>query len=79
MKSLVEYLTEGLKSGYWHGEDAWILDGNKNDGYTILVGGHDEAEAKKVRALVKRDAPLGDYEDFVVYADPDEWKEQNDY
>ena len=77
MKTIKEYINEGLKMGYWHGEDAWILDGNKNDGYMILIGGYDETEAKKVKALVKRDAPLGKYGDYVIYADPDEWKEQN--
>ena len=79
MKTLKEYLLqEGLKTGYWHGENAWILNGNKKDGYAILVGGYDEAEAKKVQRLVNADKPLGDYEDFVIFADPDEWKEQND-
>lgn len=66
-----------LRTGYWHGEDAFILQGNRNDGYTILVGGHTEEEARKVQNLVKKDAPLGEYEDSVIWADPTEWKEQN--
>lgn len=77
MKDIKQYLTEGLKSGYWHGDDAWILDGSKKDGYTILVGGYNEQDAKKVQRLLKQEKPLGDYEDYVVFAEPDEWKEQN--
>lgn len=63
--------------GGWHGDDAWILSGNRKEGYTILVGGHNEEEAKEVRKLVNQDKPLGEYEDFVIFAEPDEWKEQN--
>lgn len=82
MKTINEYINEqineALKSGYWHGSDAWILDGSKSDGgYTILVGGYSEDDAKKVKKLVRDDKPLGKYEDDVVYAEYDEWKEQN--
>ena len=67
-----------LDRGYWHGEDAWVLLKFAGE-RVLLVGGHTEEEAQKVRSLLKKDQPLGDYEDYVVYADREEWKEQNEY
>ncbi len=76
VKLFEEFINEGLQSGYWHGNDAWILSGSKKDGYTILVGGYSEEEAKKVKKLVDKDQELGEYEDYVEYVEYDEWKEQ---
>lgn len=76
VKSFDEFLNEKLERGYWHGEEAWILSGSKKDGYTILVDGCDEEEAKKVKKLVDADKPLGGYEDLVKYVEYDEWEEQ---
>ena len=66
-----------LRSGCWYGEDAWILNGNRNEGYTILVGGHSLLQALYAQHLVEFGLPLRDFEDYVVFAEPDEWKEQN--
>lgn len=76
VKLFEEFINEGLQRGYWHGDDAWILSGSKKDGYTILIGGHSEEEAKEVKKLVDKDKPLGEYEDFVEYVEYDEWEEQ---
>lgn len=76
MKSLREsFLNEGLKSGYWHGSDAWIL-WSDNEDMVILVGGYSESEAKKAKYLVDRDKDLGKYSDDIVYTNTDEWEEQ---
>lgn len=61
---------------YWHGNDAVILQGNKKDGYTILVGSYSEKEIEKVKKLVREDRPLGEYDDYVVFAEPEEFREQ---
>lgn len=69
--------TATLDSGYWHGNDAWVL---YNDGsqVIILVGGHSLSEALKVKKLVDNCQPLGKYLDYVVFADIEEWQEQQE-
>lgn len=69
--------TATLDSGYWHGNDAWVL---YNDGsqVIILVGGHSLSEALKVKKLVDNCQPLGKYLDYVVFADIEEWLEQQE-
>lgn len=67
-----------IATGYWHGEDCYVLSRDHGTPDCILVGGHTEEEALKVRKLIKEDKPLGQYEDFVVcITDPSEWREQN--
>lgn len=66
-----------MRTGYWHGSDAVILSGNRNDGYTILVGGgYSDAEIRRVKRLLREGNPLGEYEDYIVFTDADEWNEQ---
>lgn len=66
-----------LKSGYWHGNDAWIISGNKTDGYAILVGVFTEEEATEVKTLLENEDPqVEEYNDYIVYAEHDEWEEQ---
>ena len=76
-KHLPDKNPKQLRSGYWHGEDAWILEGSAREGYNILVGGHTSEEANAVLLRLKEDKSIGDYDDYVVFAEPDEWKEQN--
>ncbi len=66
-----------IEKGYWHGNDAWILDTDGNT-MTILVGGHSESEAKEVQGLILAEQELDGYEDSVLFVDVDEWKEQNE-
>ena len=80
MKNLKDLIKENineskLKSGYWHGDDVWILD-KSDDGVTILVGGYSEKEALKIQKLVIADKDLGDDADNIEYIDRDEWDEQ---
>lgn len=65
-----------LREADWHGDRAWVIDGNRRDGYTLLVGGHSLLEALRVAWRNRSGLPLGDYEDFVVFADPEEFQEQ---
>lgn len=66
-----------MRTGYWHGSDAVILSGNRNDGYTILVGsGYSDAEIRLVMRLLREGSPLGEYEDNIVFTEADEWNEQ---
>ena len=66
-----------LERGWWHGNDAWILD-NDGDFVTFLIGGNSEEEARMVQKLVMDDRDLGTYGDFVECVDIDEWKEQQE-
>ena len=67
-----------LDSGAWHGNDAWVL---YDDGHEliILVGGHTEKEALEVKELVDADKDLGEYDDFVVWTDAEEWVKQQEF
>lgn len=70
------FTIEDLDSGYWHGDDAWVLfdDGSE---MVILVGGHTLEEA--IEAKEQNDNELeSDYDDYVVWTDADEWLEQQD-
>lgn len=65
-----------FKTGYWHGEDATILMSDR-DGKAILVGsGYSLEELNEVYKMVKEDKPLGEWEDYVLYVDNEEWREQ---
>lgn len=80
MKNLKDLIKENineskLKSGYWHGNDAWILD-EDGDNLVILIGGYSEKEALKIQKLVIADKDLGDDADNVEYVERDEWDEQ---
>lgn len=61
-----------LRRCYWHGGDAWILGGNKRDGYCLLIGGHTLLDALMAKELVDYDQPLGAFEDFIVFAEYEE-------
>lgn len=80
MKDLKDLIQENineskLDSGYWHGNDAWILD-EDGDNLVILVGGYSEKEALKIQKLVIADKDLGDDADYVLWIDRDEWSRQ---
>lgn len=72
-----EAYNKPLERGFWHGNDAWILDASGNT-MTILVGGYSESEAKEVLNLIQTEQELDGYEDSVLFVDVDEWKEQNE-
>ena len=68
--------TASLRTCDWYGENAYIIGGSKSDGYVLLVGNYTEQEARQIKKLVDSDAPESD-EYNIVFADPEEWKEQN--
>lgn len=73
---VIEALNEAkLESGYWHGDDAWVLD-EDGDNLVILVGGYSEKDALKIQKLVKADKDLGDDADYVEWIGRDEWEDQ---
>ena len=80
MINLSDFINEALneaklESGYWHGDDAWILDEYDTD-LVILVGGYSEKEALKIKKLVDADKDLGEDDDNVLFIDREEWEEQ---
>lgn len=80
MMDLADFVNEALneaklESGYWHGDDAWILD-KQGDSLVVLVGGYSEKEALKIKKLVDANKDLGDDDDYVIFIDQDEWDEQ---
>jgi hypothetical protein len=81
MKDLKELIQESineakLESGYWYGDDAYILD-EDGDNLVILVGGgYSEDEALYIQKLVKADKDLKAAADYVKWIDRDEWDEQ---
>ena len=80
MMNLVDFVNEAineakLDSGYWHGDDAWILD-EQGDTLVVLVGGYSEKEALKIKKLVDADKDLGEDDDYVLFIDREEWEEQ---
>ena len=67
---------EDLDSGYWHGDDAWVLFDNGSE-MVILVGGHTLEEA--IEAKEASDNNLdSEYDDYIVWTDSEEWLEQQD-
>lgn len=80
MKDLKDFIQESLvneakfEQGSWHGDDAWILDRDK-DGVTILIGSYSEKEVKDIYKLYQKDDP--DIEEYEIeYVENDEWEEQ---
>lgn len=68
---------EDIQSGYWHGEDAWVLFDDGHEMY-ILVGGYTEDEALKVKELFDDGKDLGEYDNYVFWVDVEEWLEQQE-
>lgn len=70
------FTIEDLDSGYWHGEDAWVLfdDGSE---MVVLVGGHSLEEAIEAKEQLDNEWEC-DYDDYVVWTDSEEWLEQQD-
>ena len=80
MINLSDFINEALNeakldSGYWHGDDAWILD-EQGDTLVVLVGGYSEKEALKIKKLIDADKDLGEDDDYVLFIDREEWEEQ---
>lgn len=73
-----------MRTGYWHGEDAIILEGNRKDGYTILVGGgYTKEEISLAKKIAKEDripeenSELYDsLKDSILWVDTESWEEQ---
>lgn len=80
MINLSDFINEALNeakldSGYWHGDDAWILD-EQGDTLVVLVGGYSEKEALRIKKLIDADKDLGEDDDYVLFIDREEWEEQ---
>ena len=70
------FTIEDLDSGYWHGDDAWVLfdDGSE---MVVLVGGHTLEEAIEAKEQLDNELE-SDYDDYLVWTDSEEWLEQQD-
>jgi hypothetical protein len=66
-----------LDSGYWHGEDAWVLSDDGSE-MLILIGGHTLDEALEAKEYVDSDDEGSEYADYIVWTDTEEWLEQQD-
>lgn len=80
-----------VRIGYWHGNDATILSGNRKEGYAILIGsGYTEEEIKFAKWVSEGNLPneeemedaefmekYDNYKEMIVYADTEEWRYQN--
>lgn len=68
---------EDLDSGYWHGEDAWVLSDDGSE-MVILVGGHTLEQAIEAKEATDNDWE-SEYDDYIVWTDSEEWLEQQEY
>ena len=66
-----------LDSGYYHGEDAWMLSDNGID-VVILIGGHTLEEALEAKEYIDSDDEGSEYADHIVWMDELEWLEHQD-
>ena len=66
-----------LDSGYYHGEDAWLLleDGNE---VVVLIGGHTLDEALEAKEYIDSDDEGSEYANYIVYMNEFDWMEQQD-
>ena len=66
-----------LDSGSWHGQDAWVLfdDGSE---LTLLVGGYTLEQALEVKECCDVDMS-SPYDGDVMFADAEEWVEQQEW
>jgi hypothetical protein len=70
------FTIEDLDSGYWHGEDAWVLSDDGSE-MAVLVGGHTLEEAIEAKEQIDNDWE-SEYDDYIVWTDSEEWLEQQD-
>jgi hypothetical protein len=70
------FTIEDLDSGYWHGEDAWVLSDDGSE-LAVLVGGHTLEEAIEAKEQIDNDWE-SEYDDYIVWTDSEEWLEQQD-
>lgn len=70
------FTIEDLDSGYWHGDDAWVLSDDGSE-MVVLVGGHSLEEAIEAKEQLDNDWE-SDYDDYLVWTDSEEWLEQQD-
>lgn len=70
------FVIEDLDSGYWHGDDAWVLSDEDGE-MVILVGGHTLEEAIEAKEQIDNDRE-SEYDDYIVWTDAEEWLEQQD-
>ena len=67
---------EELDSGYWHGDDAWVLSDDGSE-MVILFGGYTLEEAIEAKEQIDNDWE-SEYDDCIVWTDSEEWIEQQD-
>ena len=67
----------GLDSGYWHGNDAWVL---YDDGHemTILVGGYTFEDALDAKERCDAGMPSF-YDNSIFWVETEEWVEQQEF
>lgn len=71
------FTIEDLDSGYYHGEDAWVLSDDGSE-MSILVGDYTLEEALEAKEYFDSDDMGSEYADDIVWTDAEEWLEQQD-
>lgn len=70
------FTIEDLDSGYWHGDDAWVLSDDGSE-MVILFGGYTLEEAIEAKEQIDNDWE-SEYDDCIVWTDSVVWLEQQD-
>ena len=66
-----------LDSGYYHGEDAWLLSDDGTD-VLVLIGGHTLEEALEAKEHIDYDDEGSKYAGYIVCMDELKWMEEQD-
>lgn len=66
-----------LDSGYYHGEDAWVLSDDGTD-VVVLIGGHTLEEALEAKEHIDSDDEGSEYAGYIVWMSELKWMEEQD-
>ena len=66
-----------MKTGYWHGENATILNEDEESVY-ILVGDYSPSELERIKEGLDNEDPevCDEYADYALLVTREEWEEQ---
>ena len=66
-----------LDSGYYHGEDAWLLSDDGTD-VVVLIGVHTLEEALEAKEYIDSDDEGSEYANYIVCMSELKWMEEQD-
>lgn len=71
------FTIEDLDSGYFNGEEVWVLSDDGSE-LSILIGGHTFEEALEAKEYIDSDDEGSEYAEYIVWIYAEEWLEQQD-